>query len=249
MRSTVRSPRSVTPWPLALRLSPQPTCVSLHGPLNLLSSQPSFLFLPGVTRNTALRQDTLVRRRGPPSTAEKGKRCLARQERRKVGTPSTLGRALPARVEWVHLRSSGGERKNATDVGDQHNVLRFPIRCRETRHQATTLQDRCRWCIPNCVGDKTGACPVVCPRANWVFWPTSHLAGWGKLGMDNGWFCRLMGVLVIDPSGSVLSLLRSLELGVPLWRVTNGQELDLTDIALAVVAVAGPTRWGGLAAL
>src|SRR2546427_12031526 len=127
MRSTVRSPRSLTPWPLALRLAPQPTCVSLHGPLNLLSSQPSFLFLPGVTRNTALRQDTLVRRRGPPSTAEKGKRCLARQERRKVGTQSTLGRALPARVEWVHLRSSGGERKNATDVGDQHNVLRFPI--------------------------------------------------------------------------------------------------------------------------
>src|SRR2546428_12730991 len=68
--------------------------------------------------------------------------------------------------------------------------------------------------------------------------------------MDNGGSAAVMGgVLVIDPSGSVLSLLRSLELGVPLWRVTNGQELDLTDIGLVVVAVSDAPDWESITEL
>jgi len=67
--------------------------------------------------------------------------------------------------------------------------------------------------------------------------------------MDNGGSSAVRGVLVIDPSGSVLSLLRSLDLGVPLWRVTNGQELDLTGIGLAVVAVSNTPDWESITEL
>ena len=85
---------------------------------------------------------------------------------------------------------------------------------------------------------------------NWVIWPTSHLAGLGEVGMDNGGSSAVMGgVLVIDPSGSVLGLLRSLDLGVPLWRVTDGQELDLTDIGLVVVAVSDAPDWESITEL
>ena len=62
--------------------------------------------------------------------------------------------------------------------------------------------------------------------------------------MDNGGSSAVMGgVLVIDPSGSVLSLLRSLDLGVPLWRVTTAAEVEHPDISLTVVAAYDETDW------
>ena len=51
------------------------------------------------------------------------------------------------------------------------------------------------------------------------------------------------GVLVVDTSGSMFNLLRSLDLGVPLWRVTSGTDRDQADISLAVVAAYDHTDW------
>jgi hypothetical protein len=44
------------------------------------------------------------------------------------------------------------------------------------------------------------------------------------------------GVLVVDRTGAVFNLLRSLNLGVPLWRVTTAAEVEHPDISLTVVA-------------
>lgn len=54
---------------------------------------------------------------------------------------------------------------------------------------------------------------------------------------------KAVGVLVIDPSGQLFNLLRSLDLGVPLWRVINRSEHDLADIGLVVVAVYDAADW------
>ncbi|MEK6227448.1 MAG: response regulator transcription factor [Chloroflexota bacterium] len=51
------------------------------------------------------------------------------------------------------------------------------------------------------------------------------------------------GVLVVDRSGAVFSLLRSLNLGVPLWRITTAAEADHADISLTVVATYEQTDW------
>ncbi len=51
------------------------------------------------------------------------------------------------------------------------------------------------------------------------------------------------GVLVVDRSGVVFSLLRSLNLGVPLWRITTAAEADHADIGLTVVAAYDETDW------
>ncbi|OLC52313.1 MAG: hypothetical protein AUH85_17360 [Chloroflexi bacterium 13_1_40CM_4_68_4] len=51
------------------------------------------------------------------------------------------------------------------------------------------------------------------------------------------------GVLVIDPSGPVFSLLRSTNLGVPLWRVTTSSNLELADIGLVALAVYERPDW------
>ncbi len=51
------------------------------------------------------------------------------------------------------------------------------------------------------------------------------------------------GVLVVDRSGAVFNLLRSLNLGVPLWRVTTAAEVEHPDISLTVVAAYDETDW------
>ncbi len=61
--------------------------------------------------------------------------------------------------------------------------------------------------------------------------------------MNRGDASSTPGVLVVDPSGSMFSLLRSLDLGVPLWRVTSGSDVARADISLAVVAVYDHTDW------
>jgi len=50
-------------------------------------------------------------------------------------------------------------------------------------------------------------------------------------------------ILVIDPSGLVFGLLRSLNLEVSLRRVTNGEHLQLDDIELAVIAIYDHPGW------
>jgi DNA-binding NarL/FixJ family response regulator len=57
-------------------------------------------------------------------------------------------------------------------------------------------------------------------------------------------------VLVVDPSGAVFSLLRSLGLGVPLFRLASRTSLlDLSDVGLAVLAVDERRDWDGVAEL
>ena len=61
--------------------------------------------------------------------------------------------------------------------------------------------------------------------------------------MKGGAASAVSGILVIDPSGAVFDLLRSLNLEVPLWRVTNGDRLELDHIGLAVIAVNDHPNW------
>jgi DNA-binding NarL/FixJ family response regulator len=51
------------------------------------------------------------------------------------------------------------------------------------------------------------------------------------------------GVLVVDTSGVVFSLLRSLNLGVPLWRVASPADAEHAHIGLTVVAAYGAPNW------
>ena len=51
------------------------------------------------------------------------------------------------------------------------------------------------------------------------------------------------GVLVVDAAGPMFSLVRSLDLGVALWRVTSASELHQEDTALVVVAAYDHADW------
>ncbi len=68
------------------------------------------------------------------------------------------------------------------------------------------------------------------------------MVSWGGVGM-NGGASTMSGILVVDATGSVFSLLRSLDLGVPLWRVTNGSEKPDLDVAIAVVVTYDSPDW------
>ena len=58
------------------------------------------------------------------------------------------------------------------------------------------------------------------------------------------------GVLVVDPSGAVFKLLRSLGLGVPLWRLASRRNLlDLSDVGLTILATYDGPDWDGVAEL
>lgn len=61
--------------------------------------------------------------------------------------------------------------------------------------------------------------------------------------MDGGASTTSPGVLVVDTSGPVFSLLRSLNLGVPLWRVASPGDAEHADIGLTVVAAYGTANW------
>ena len=61
--------------------------------------------------------------------------------------------------------------------------------------------------------------------------------------MDGGASTTASGVLVVDRSRAVFSLLRSLNLGVPLWRITTASEIEHADISLTVVAAYDQTDW------
>jgi len=51
------------------------------------------------------------------------------------------------------------------------------------------------------------------------------------------------GVLVVDTSGSIFNVLRSLDLGVPLWRVTSVVDANQADISLTILASYGQMDW------
>lgn len=59
------------------------------------------------------------------------------------------------------------------------------------------------------------------------------------------------GLLVFDVSGSVFSTLRSLNLGVPLWRVTSKRDVNLAtiDVDVAIVAAHDEIDWALIAQL
>jgi len=61
--------------------------------------------------------------------------------------------------------------------------------------------------------------------------------------MDGGASTTSAGVLVFDASGAIFSLLRSLNLGVPLWRVTSGPRELHAEISLNIVAAYNETDW------
>jgi DNA-binding NarL/FixJ family response regulator len=61
--------------------------------------------------------------------------------------------------------------------------------------------------------------------------------------MDGGVTTTSFGVLVIDAAGGIFSLLRSLNLGVPLWRAKTATEIDRADVALTIVAAYDETDW------
>jgi len=67
--------------------------------------------------------------------------------------------------------------------------------------------------------------------------------------MDGGASTTAAGVLVIDASGSIFGLLRSLNLGVPLWRATTANEVDRTDVGLTIVAAYDELDWDIVAEL
>ena len=58
-----------------------------------------------------------------------------------------------------------------------------------------------------------------------------------------------VGILVVDSSGRLFNLVRSLALDVPLWRVTTRADHDLKDIGLVIVAVYGDPDWDVVAEL
>jgi len=62
--------------------------------------------------------------------------------------------------------------------------------------------------------------------------------------MGGGPSAASAGVLVLDAFGSIFSLLRSLNLGVPLWRVTSSSDTYHAEIALTIVAAYDQTDWG-----
>ena len=53
----------------------------------------------------------------------------------------------------------------------------------------------------------------------------------------------MSGILVVDELGTVFSLLRSLDLGVPLWRVTKRADVEDMDVGIAVLASYEPPDW------
>jgi len=59
----------------------------------------------------------------------------------------------------------------------------------------------------------------------------------------NGGTSATSGILVIDSRGVVFSLLRSLNLGVPLWRVTTRSDVADLDVGLAVFASYDAPDW------
>ncbi|TMF58253.1 MAG: response regulator transcription factor [Chloroflexi bacterium] len=62
------------------------------------------------------------------------------------------------------------------------------------------------------------------------------------MGM-NGGASAMSGILVVDELGTVFSLMRSLDLGVPLWRVTRRSDVEHLDIGIAVLASYEPPDW------
>ena len=53
----------------------------------------------------------------------------------------------------------------------------------------------------------------------------------------------MSGILVVDELGTVFSLLRSLDLGVPLWRVTKRADVEDMDVGIAILASYEPPDW------
>ena len=62
--------------------------------------------------------------------------------------------------------------------------------------------------------------------------------------MDGGASTTSSGILVVDAAGPIFSLLRSLHLGIPLWRVASPAHAEHADIGLTVVAASDATNWG-----
>lgn len=67
--------------------------------------------------------------------------------------------------------------------------------------------------------------------------------------MDSGSSSTSAGLQVVDTTGSVFSALRSLNLGVPLWRVTSHKDLDLSNISVTIVAAYDVIDWDLIAQL
>src|SRR5216683_2969008 len=70
----------------------------------------------------------------------------------------------------------------------------------------------------------------------------------GSVGM-NGGASVVSGILVVDATGVVFGLLRALDLGVPLWRVTNRSEEPDLDVGIAVLAVYESPDWPAVSRL
>lgn len=58
-----------------------------------------------------------------------------------------------------------------------------------------------------------------------------------------------LGILVIDPVGGMFEILRSLDLGTPLWRASRSSELDAANFHLVGLAVYDQVDWSVVAQL
>jgi DNA-binding NarL/FixJ family response regulator len=58
-----------------------------------------------------------------------------------------------------------------------------------------------------------------------------------------------LGILVIDAVGDMLEILRSLDLGTPIWRASRSSELDAANFHLVVLAVYDQVDWSVVAKL
>ncbi|SRR5258705_6687715 len=67
--------------------------------------------------------------------------------------------------------------------------------------------------------------------------------------MDSGSSVTSSGLHVVDSTGSVFSILRTLNLGVPLWRVTTQKDIDLANMSVTIVAAYEVIDWDLIARL
>lgn len=81
--------------------------------------------------------------------------------------------------------------------------------------------------------------PVQLAFANGAFASTV----WGKQVVGGRGVTPALGILVIDPVGEMLEILRSLDLGIPLWRASRSRELEAANFHLVVLAVDDRPDW------
>jgi DNA-binding NarL/FixJ family response regulator len=72
---------------------------------------------------------------------------------------------------------------------------------------------------------------------------------WVKQAVGGNGLRAALGILAIDPVGDMIEILRSLDLGTPVWRASRSSELDAASFHLVVLAVYDQVDWKVVAQL